>query len=91
VYLVSTLGTKGVWNAAHYSNSKLDALIKAYLASATFKGQNKAATAMQQILLHDTPVVFPYFYFYLAAGSKKVKGYLADPQGGIYLSKTSLA
>ena len=91
VYLVSTLATKGVWDASHYSNPKFDATVKQYLASPTFKGQNKAATAMQQILLHDTPVVFPYFYFYLAAGSKKVKGYLADPQGGVYLSKTSLA
>jgi peptide/nickel transport system substrate-binding protein len=91
VYLVSTLQTKGVWNASHYSNPKFDKLVKTYLAATTFKAQNAAAVAMQRILLHDTPVVFPYFYFYLAAGSTRVKGYLADPQGGVYLSKTSLA
>jgi peptide/nickel transport system substrate-binding protein len=91
VYLVSTLQTKGVWNASHYSNPKFDNLVRKYLSSTTFKGQNAAAVAMSAILLHDTPVVFPYFYFYLAAGSKRVKGYLADPQGGVYLSKTSLA
>ena len=34
---------------------------------------------MQKILLHDTPVVFPYFYYYLAAGSKSVKGYYGGP------------
>ncbi len=35
--------------------------------------------------------MLPYFYYYLAAGSKSVKGYYADPQGQVYLSKTSLA
>jgi peptide/nickel transport system substrate-binding protein len=96
VYLVAALSTlsksgAGVWNAAHYNNPKFDALVKQFLAASTFAGQNKAATAMQQILLHDTPVVFPYFYYYLAAGSNSVKGYVADPLGQIYLSKTSIS
>jgi peptide/nickel transport system substrate-binding protein len=96
VFLVAALSTlsksgAGVWNAAHYSNPKFNADVKSFLAAASFKDQNKYATAMQQILLHDTPVVFPYFYYYLAAGSKSVKGYVADPLGQIYLSKTSLA
>jgi peptide/nickel transport system substrate-binding protein len=96
VYLVAALSTlsksgAGVWNAAHYSNPKFDALVKQFLAASTFAAQNKAAVSMQEILLHDTPVVFPYFYYYLAAGSKSVKGYVADPLGQIYLSKTSLA
>ncbi len=90
VLLVSALSTGGVWNAAHYSNKKFDALVHAYLSSPSFKDQNKAAISMQEILLHDTPVIIPYFYYYLAAGSKSVKGYYADPQGQVYLSKTSL-
>ena len=40
--------------------------------------------------MKDTPVIFPYFYNYLAAGSKSVKGYFADPQGTLYVTKTSL-
>jgi peptide/nickel transport system substrate-binding protein len=96
VFLVAALSTlsksgAGVWNAAHYSNPKYDADVKSFLAAASFKDQDKYATAIQKILLHDTPVVFPYFYYYLAAGSKSVKGYVADPLGQIYLSKTSLA
>jgi hypothetical protein len=35
-------------------------------------------------------VIFPYFYYYLAAGSKSVKGYYGDPQGNVFLSHTSL-
>ena len=46
---------------------------------------------MQRILLHDTPVIFPYFYNYLGAGSKNVTGYKADAQGSIFFSHTSLA
>jgi peptide/nickel transport system substrate-binding protein len=90
VYLVSALQTKGVWNAAHYSSKTFDAAAKSFLGSASAKDQNKFAVVMQNILLQDTPVIFPYFYYYLAAGSKSVKGYKADALGQVYLSKTSL-
>jgi hypothetical protein len=46
---------------------------------------------MQTVLLHDTPVLFPYFYDWIAAASTAVKGYKADTQGGVYLSKTSIS
>jgi peptide/nickel transport system substrate-binding protein len=91
IYLVSALGTKGVWDAAHYSNRQFDALVKAYLASPSFNDQNKAATKMEEILLHDTPVIFPYFYDFIAAGSKSLRNYAPDSLGPDYLSKTSLA
>jgi peptide/nickel transport system substrate-binding protein len=91
VFLVSALETKGVWNAAHYSNATFDSDVKSFLAASSFADQNKYATKLQTILLHDTPVIFPYFYYYLAAGSHSVKGYKADALGVIYLSKTSLA
>jgi peptide/nickel transport system substrate-binding protein len=95
VYLVAAFSSlsksgAGVWNAAHYSNKTFDADVKKFLAAATKKDQDKYATALAKILQHDTPVIIPYFYYYLAAGSKSVKGYYADPQGQVYLSKTSL-
>ena len=90
VLLTSALQTKGVWNAAHYSNPKFDSAVKSFLASSSAKDQNKYAVIMQNLLLHDTPVIFPYFYYYLAAGSKHVKGYEADALGQLYLSRTSL-
>ena len=90
VYLVSALESKGVWNAAHYASKKFNALAKSYLGAIALKDQQKYARQIQLLLLHDTPVVFPYFYNYLAAGSTKVKGYKADALGEVYLSKTSL-
>ena len=91
VYLTSAYKSKGVWNASHYSNKKLDALINSYIAAISLKDQLRYETGMQEILLRDTPTIIPYFQFYLQALSTKVKGYVGDASGHIYLSRTSLA
>ncbi len=91
VFLVSALESKGVWNASHYSSKTFDSLARSFIGAIALKDQRKYARQMQLLLLHDTPDIFPYFYNYLAAGSKKVKGYKADAQGSVYLSHTSLA
>jgi peptide/nickel transport system substrate-binding protein len=90
VYLTAALETNGVWNAAHYSNTAFDAAAKSYIAAISIQDQQKYAKQAETILLQDTPVIFPYFYNYLAAGAKNVNGYYADPLGTVYLSKTSL-
>ncbi len=91
VLLNSALVSKGVWNAAHYANKKYDALVKSYTGAIALKDQRKYSKQIETLLLHDSPVIFPYFYNYLAAGSTKVKGYKADALGQVYLSHTSLA
>jgi peptide/nickel transport system substrate-binding protein len=91
VYLTSSLQSKGVWNASHYSSKQFDSLSKAFIAAIALKDQRKFARQLQLLLLHDTPAIYPYFYFQLGGGSKRVRGYKADPQGQVYLSKTSLA
>jgi peptide/nickel transport system substrate-binding protein len=91
VFLTSAFETKGIWNAPHYSNKAFDRAAKSYIGAISLKDQRKYARIGETILLHDTPTIIPYFYYYLAAGSKKVKGYQADAQGTIYVSKTSLA
>ncbi len=90
VYLTASLESKGVWNASHYSNKKFDSIAKSYLAAVSLKDQRKYAKQLELILQHDTPVLYPYFYQQLGAGTKRVKGYHADPQGLVYLSHTSL-
>jgi peptide/nickel transport system substrate-binding protein len=91
VYLTSALMTKGVWNASHYSNKKFDSLARSYLGAVALADQRKYARQLELLLLHDTPAIYPYFYNFLMAGSKRVKGFYSDPQGNVYLSKTSLA
>ncbi len=90
VYLTAALETKGIWNAAHYHSAAFDRAAKSYIGAIAVKDQRKYAGQMQTILLHDTPVIFPYFYNYLAAGTTDVKGYKADAQGSVFLSHTSL-
>jgi peptide/nickel transport system substrate-binding protein len=91
VYLTSSLMSKGVWNASHYSNKRFDRLAKSFIAAISLKDQRKYARQIEQLMLHDTPAIYPYFYFQLGAGRRRVRGYKADPQGQVYLSRTSLA
>ena len=91
VYLTAALMTKAPWNAAHYSSATFDAAAKSYIGAISLKDQRKYSKIMEETLLHDTPVIFPYFYNYLQAGSTRVKGYKGDAIGQIYLSRTSLA
>jgi len=91
VYLTAAIKSRGVWNGAQYKNPKLDKVIDKYIGAIATSDQQKYAFQIETDLLRDTPIIFPYFYNYLAAGSKKVQGYKADALGSVYLSKTSLA
>ena len=91
VVLNSAFRSKGVWNAAHYSNKRFDRLVASFLGAIAIKDQRRYEKQIQEILLHDTPVIVPYFYNFLAAGTKRVRGYKADAQGTVYVSHTSLA
>jgi peptide/nickel transport system substrate-binding protein len=90
VYLTSALEYSGVWNGAHYNNPTFDSIARQFIGAISLSDQRTYAKQAEQILQQDTPVIFPYFYNYLAAGATSVKGYVADPLGTVYLSKTSL-
>lgn len=91
IFLTAAFMTGGQWNAAHYSSKKLDSLARSYIAAISLKDQRHYAEHIQLQLLHDTPVVIPYFYDHLAAASKRVHNYFADPASTVYLSKTYLS
>jgi peptide/nickel transport system substrate-binding protein len=81
----------GTWNAAHFKNKQYDALVKSYSAALGLADQRKYARQIEMLLLDQTPVIFPYFYNSIDAGSTKLQGYAVDQLGEIYLSKASLA
>jgi peptide/nickel transport system substrate-binding protein len=81
----------GTWNAAHFRNKQYDSLVKSFGSALALSDQRKYAKQIELLLLDQTPVIFPYFYNSLDAGSTKVTGYKVDQLGEIYLSKTSLA
>jgi peptide/nickel transport system substrate-binding protein len=90
VLLTSAFRTGGIWNASHYSNKALDKLIDSFTATPDLGTQRSLAAKIDKILLADTPVILPYFYNYLAAGTKALKGYTANAQGLIRLQGVSL-
>ena len=91
VFLTSAFKSKGVWNASHYSSKRFDSLAKSYIAAITLKDQRRYAKQIELLLLHDQPVIIPYFQYYLQAVSKRVQGFVGDASGHIYLSKSSFA
>jgi peptide/nickel transport system substrate-binding protein len=78
VFLTSALGSKGPWNAPHFKNPAFDKLVADYVAAFDLDSQRAAAKQIQEMLLDETPAIFPYFYFHLAA-TKNVDG--VEPTG----------
>jgi peptide/nickel transport system substrate-binding protein len=78
VFLTSALGSKGPWNAPHFKNPAFDKLVADYIAAFDLDSQRAAAKQIQEMLLDETPAIFPYFYYHLAA-TKNVEG--VEPTG----------
>ena len=91
VFLTSPFETGGAWNQSHYANPKFDSAVKSYIAAPDLPTQRKYAKQIEGILLSDTPIIFAYFYNYVAAGSSKVKGYQPEGLGALELRGVSLA
>ena len=77
-YLNAALKTGGVWNAARYHNKHFDSVVNSFEAAPGLKDQKKYARQIETILLKDTPVIYAYFYNFIAAASPKVHGYVPD-------------
>jgi len=77
-YLNAALRSKGVWNSARYTNKSFDSMIDNFQSAASLKDQKKYAGQIQRQLLKDTPVIYGFFYNFIAAASPKVHGYVPD-------------
>ncbi|HET9692491.1 MAG TPA: ABC transporter substrate-binding protein [Acidimicrobiales bacterium] len=71
---------QGAWNAARFDNPTYDRLSKEFIAAADLSSQRRLAGQIQRLLLDETPIVYAYFYDYLAASAKNVHG--INPQAG---------
>src|SRR5205807_970764 len=67
VFLTSPLESNGTWNSAHFKNTQYDQLVKQYVAAVDLSSQRKFAGQIEQLLLDETPVIFPYNYDFLGA------------------------
>jgi peptide/nickel transport system substrate-binding protein len=90
-YFNAALKKGGVWNSARYASPKFNKLVNEFYAAPNLAGQKKFAAQIQRQLLKDTPVIYAYFYNFIAATSKKVNGYVPDGMGWINLRKVTLS
>jgi peptide/nickel transport system substrate-binding protein len=90
-YLNAALRGGGVWNAARYANKHFDGLINSFQSAASVKDQRKYARQIEMQLLKDTPVIYSYFYNFIAGASPKVHGYVPDGIAVVNLRGVTLA
>jgi peptide/nickel transport system substrate-binding protein len=90
VYLTAALSGNpkiGVWNSAHFKNDEYDELVRQYVAALDLESQRGFAGQIQQLLLDQTPIVFPYFYNFLSAAKPNLQGAVSAATGQFDLSK----
>ena len=79
----------GPWNAAHFSNTQYDKLVGQYIAAIDLSTQRSIAGQIEHLLLDQTPIIFAYFYDYLAASVKNVHGVYPTAIGHLFLDKAT--
>jgi len=84
----ATTGT-GAWNAAHFSNSQYDGLVKQYVAAPDLSSQRSIAGQIQTLLLSETPIIYAYFYDYLTATATGVTGVYPTAIGHLFLNNAA--
>jgi peptide/nickel transport system substrate-binding protein len=93
VFLTAPLQSTGTWNGAHFKNTKYDTLSKQYIAAPAtdVQGQKTIAGKIENLLLEQTPIIFPYFYNYLTATATGVSGVEPTAIGHLFLFNASKA
>jgi peptide/nickel transport system substrate-binding protein len=90
VYLTAALSGDpkvGVWNSAHFKNDQYDSLVQQYVAALDIDSQKAVAKQIEELLLDETPIIFPYFYYFLSAAKKNLLNTVSAATGQFDLSK----
>jgi peptide/nickel transport system substrate-binding protein len=91
LFLQAPLQSKGTWNAAHFKNPTYDTLSAQYIAALDLQSQKTAAGKIETLLLEQTPVIYAYFYNYLAATGSTVRGVEPTAIGHLFLFNATKA
>ncbi len=89
VFLGAPLSSNGSWNAAHFKNPEYDRLAGQYIAAVDPQAQRDAAGKIERLLLDETPIIFAYFYDYLAATGANVSGVTVTAMSQVYLQNAT--
>jgi peptide/nickel transport system substrate-binding protein len=88
--LTACLGSRGVFNAAHFKNPEYDRLVADYIAALDPAAQRISAGRIQRLLLEETPVITAYYYDWLSVTGKRVSGVRPSANGQLDLSRARL-
>lgn len=89
VYLTAALTSDGPWNSAHFKNPTYDDLVAQYVAALDLDAQRAVAKQIQELLLDETPIVFPYFYYFLSGAKPTLQGAISAATGQFDLSQAA--
>ena len=87
VLLDAPLTSNGTWNSAHFKNKTYDKMVADYVAALDLQTQKKFSSKIQELLLEEVPIIFPYFYFHLGATKENVTGVEKTGMGHVDLTK----
>jgi peptide/nickel transport system substrate-binding protein len=91
ILLAAPLTSAGTWNSAHFKNKEYDSLVASYIATIDLQTQRDAAGKIETLLLDESPVLFTYFYDFLTATTKGLKGVQPLATSQIYFDRASFA
>jgi len=91
IYLNNGLRSGGIWNAARFANKTFDTMIRNFESASSLATQTRYARQMELLLLRETPVIYAYFYNFIAGASSKVKGYVPDGLAVVNLRGVSIS
>ena len=74
-----------MWNAARYKSRAFDRILANFTGAPDIAGQRRYARQLQLQLLKDTPVIYAYFYNFIAATGQNVRGYVPGGMADINL------
>ena len=89
VYLEAPLTSDGPWNAAHFKNKTYDGLVKQYVAATDLQTQKSIAGKIENLLLQETPIIYPYWIDGLTASVQGVNGLNPTSIAQLYLNAAS--
>ena len=86
VYLTAPLTSAGRWNAARFHNKTYDNLVTQYVAALDLQTQKQIAGKIENLLLAQTPIVYPYWIDGLTASTPNVGGLNPTSIAQLYLN-----
>jgi peptide/nickel transport system substrate-binding protein len=89
-FLCSPLLSGGGQNVAHFADPVYDALVDRYVAAIDLHSQRVYAGQIETLLLDETPIIYPYFPYYLAATRTGLSGLQVSASGQIWADQVSV-